>query len=247
VSSISKKLKNQVATQFCPCYTIEKYKMDKNCNHIRDNKRVELQESYRLIQRYSLLFKNKFYLKLNKRGKDMDSFLRQDSREQQSLQILPVMDSQSGQSIQNSSQKRKRSVLKNGMESIVHCADKLPLPKCFECQDFLSSARIHMCLECIHVCCFQHLPSDHEHSFFMDFAHLSVYCLKCKDYIHDHQFDQLIKQEKYNLNYCISRIRDPLAPTRYYPLKRSNAKDLIEISKSSTVLECSGILRLTLA
>jgi ubiquitin carboxyl-terminal hydrolase 22/27/51 len=129
---------------------------------------------------------------------------------------------------------------KSGLEKIFLQVDKLSTPKCQECSNFTSQARLHCCLHCVYIGCKSHSAHYGKHTFCVDFNHLKVYCTKCKEYIYPLEFDRILDEEEYNVNFMITRIRDPNTQG-YYGVARCTEKELEKISKHSTISKCSGI------
>ncbi|KAH6583712.1 hypothetical protein BASA50_010139 [Batrachochytrium salamandrivorans] len=146
----------------------------------------------------------------------------------------------------NSARKRKRSSVPNSMDRIVAAADKLPTPACCTCDEFMSSSRIHACLQCVFLGCWKdshiqkHLRSKN-HMFAMDFAHCTVFCCKCNDYVYDLDMERILNSERSRINMIISRIKEPNNRRVLHQEWVPTLTEIQQIQDHSTLQKCSGL------
>eukprot|EP00158_Paraphelidium_tribonemae_P005178 Partr_v1_DN27209_c1_g1_i1_m38670 putative ubiquitin carboxyl-terminal hydrolase len=124
---------------------------------------------------------------------------------------------------------------------------RLPTPFCHKCHD--CTGRLHACLGCVYVGCNVHPSTSHIHSHMssrshglcMDMTHLTIYCLKCQDYIYDSQLDLIVAEERIrmkellslHLNSSMSAVDRPLL-TRFVAWKPSQHEAALISQKSTT-------------
>ncbi|KAJ8328473.1 hypothetical protein QVD99_006188 [Batrachochytrium dendrobatidis] len=142
--------------------------------------------------------------------------------------------------------KRKRNVASVGIDRIVSVADKLPTPSCCSCDEFMSSSRIHACLQCVFLGCWQeshihkHLK-EKAHMFAMDFIHCTVYCRKCNDYVYDLDIERILHAEQARINMIISRIKEPNKCRIFHQPWTPTLTEIQQIQEFSTLQKCAGL------
>ena len=212
-----------------------------SCGHLKQAKNYkELLKSFSAIARYSLLYRNKQSLRINKKGKELRALLKVDNPEGE----MNNSSSSQQQQVVSTAQQKKKALQASGMERVVASVEKLPTPKCTDCNDIMASARLHCCLECIHIGCYgTHMNKHYEstkHQFYMDFVHCNVYCCECRDYVYSADFDARIEKEEFHLHYISTRIREPFSAHAYHStwIPTTNEKQLISLKYTPS--KCTG-------
>ena len=211
-----------------------------SCGHLKQSKNYkELLKSFSAISRYSLLYRNKLSLKVNKKGKELRAVLKVDNPEPE------IVNSNTSQN-SSTSQQKKKALQASGMEKVISGVEKLPTPKCSECEEFMFSSRLHCCLECVYTGCMSSHMNKHyqatNHGFAVDFVNLTVYCFDCKDYVYCHDIDSRLEREEYILHFISTRISEPYSTNNYHPtwIPTINEKQLM--ATKYTTSKCTGIL-----
>ena len=214
-----------------------------SCGHLNAPKNYkDLLKSYTSITRYSLLYRHKLSLKINKRGRELRAIYKVDNPEPEK-EIAMTTDSQQ-QAVVSVAQQKKKALVASGMEKVVLGVEKLPTPRCTDCNDLMASARLSCCLECVYIGCKSHIQKHAQqlnHKFLVDFVELVIYCTDCGDYCYNSDFEVRLEKEKYNLSFISSRIREPYNSLNvYHPtwIPTFNEKQLI--ATKYTVSKCTG-------
>ncbi|KAI9312326.1 hypothetical protein BX666DRAFT_1866253 [Dichotomocladium elegans] len=111
-------------------------------------------------------------------------------------------------SVCHNSKKRKRS-------------QQLPLPQCDVCLDPLS--QLHVCLHCVYMA--------------MDFAHRTIYCSDCGDYIYDAELNDIILQQETILSETAKSKTPHTANASWEPTK----EEVADVVNNSSLMSCQGI------
>ncbi|KAG0175128.1 hypothetical protein DFQ30_000611 [Apophysomyces sp. BC1015] len=113
---------------------------------------------------------------------------------------------------------------------------QLLLPQCLTCSDPLS--RLHVCLHCVYMGCWRkgHMR-DHmkqrNHTFAMDFAHRTLYCGECDDYVYDTELnDRIVRQEL---------VRSGKSRRKRARMWEPSDQEMVSIVRQSSLASCQGI------
>ncbi|KAI7883276.1 cysteine proteinase [Lichtheimia hyalospora FSU 10163] len=122
-------------------------------------------------------------------------------------------------------------------------AQQLPLPECSTCQDPLS--RLHVCMHCVYMGCWRknhmrdHMKSK-QHNFAMDFAHRTIFCNTCDDYVYDTELNDLIvRQETLQVESGHKRRRK--RPNTANASWEPSSQEVNTIVHRSSLTSCQGV------
>ncbi|KAJ3125075.1 hypothetical protein HK100_011007 [Physocladia obscura] len=145
----------------------------------------------------------------------------------------------------DSSKKRKKL---SQLEVDIGWVQAIPLPFCKICAD-TGLGRLHACLHCSFVGCFKHkhinahlLDQNNPHFLAVDFHHAAIYCVKCKDYIWDLDFERILSGERVRMDALISKIKDSSVRRSKTVEWSPTLDEALKIQKFSVPLRhCSGL------
>ncbi|TPX56080.1 hypothetical protein PhCBS80983_g04802 [Powellomyces hirtus] len=178
----------------------------------------ELLAQYRSCARYSLSFRNRSQLHVNRKNKQFKIMCQLDDEE------LPAV----------TGKKRKRGL--GWMDKEIHSVEKTSV----------STSRLHACLECVFLGCAKdrHLQEHMEqkgHHFAMDWVTCNVFCRLCDDYVYDNDFERMLQSEQERIDQIISRIKEPNSKKPRMAGWIPSTQEVEAIQTGSSLQRCSGL------
>ncbi|KAJ3019288.1 Ubiquitin carboxyl-terminal hydrolase 22 [Thoreauomyces humboldtii] len=214
----------------------------------------ELIANYRSCIRYSLSYRNRSQLHVNRKNKQFKIMCQLDDEEER----VPVTEN---------IKKRKRSL--GWMDKEIHFVEKLPMPSCSLCSATGSVNRLHACLECVFLGCSQspvgsagviktdepaggkRLPPhvshmqeharDRAHAFSMDWLTCGVFCALCRDYVFDADLERMLQSEQERIDEMISKIKEPNVKRPRLASWIPSCMEVDAIQSGSTLAGCSAL------